>query len=201
MAKPKNKNIPWPILGIIYACLLFAMYVSLSTLVLGFWGQTTVGTTDSYESRLDNRNAGENRSRTVSKGYHFTVNGKSYRGYVIYLSDESWPRLSKGETRAERISYLAIFPYINKPSDLVEFDELGALAIAHHSLAPFGYLFLLFLVAGTVKNQKKKAISIRVNENDIYELKKKALENSIPYQNLIQILIHQFATNKIHLNM
>lgn len=52
-----------------------------------------------------------------------------------------------------------------------------------------------------IKNQKKKAISLRVNENDIYELKKKALENSIPYQNLIQILIHQFATNKIQLNM
>ena len=52
-----------------------------------------------------------------------------------------------------------------------------------------------------IKKKKKKAISIRVNENDIYELKKKALENSIPYQNLIQILIHQFATNKIHLNM
>ena len=50
-----------------------------------------------------------------------------------------------------------------------------------------------------IKNQKKKAISIRVNENDIYELKKKALENSIPYQNTIQILIHQFATNKIKL--
>ncbi|WP_419776778.1 hypothetical protein [Malaciobacter marinus] len=52
-----------------------------------------------------------------------------------------------------------------------------------------------------VKHQKKKAISIRVNENDIYELKKKALENGVPYQNLIQVLIHQFATNKIHLNM
>ena len=52
-----------------------------------------------------------------------------------------------------------------------------------------------------IKNQKKKAISIRVNENDIYELKKKALENSIPYQNLIQILIHQFATTKIRLSM
>ena len=50
-----------------------------------------------------------------------------------------------------------------------------------------------------VKNQKKKAISLRVNENDIYELKKKALENSIPYQNIIQMLIHQFATNKIQL--
>ncbi|MDQ1340324.1 MAG: hypothetical protein QG567_1481 [Campylobacterota bacterium] len=52
-----------------------------------------------------------------------------------------------------------------------------------------------------IKNQKKKAISLRVNENDIYELKKKALENGVPYQNLIQILIHQFATNKIQLNM
>ena len=52
-----------------------------------------------------------------------------------------------------------------------------------------------------IKHQKKKAISIRVNENDIYELKKKALENSIPYQNIIQILIHQFATNKIRLSM
>ena len=52
-----------------------------------------------------------------------------------------------------------------------------------------------------IKHQKKKAISIRVNENDIYELKKKALENSIPYQNIIQILIHQFATNKIKLSM
>ena len=52
-----------------------------------------------------------------------------------------------------------------------------------------------------VKNQKKKAISLRVNENDIYELKKKALENSIPYQNIIQMLIHQFATNKIKLSI
>lgn len=52
-----------------------------------------------------------------------------------------------------------------------------------------------------IKNQKKKAISIRISENDIYELKKKALENSIPYQNIIQILIHQFATNKIKLNI
>lgn len=52
-----------------------------------------------------------------------------------------------------------------------------------------------------IKHQKKKAISIRINENDIYELKKKALENGIPYQNLIQVLIHQFASNKIHLNI
>ena len=29
--------------------------------------------------------------------------------------------------------------------------------------------------------KKKKAISIRVNEADIYEIKRKALENGIPY--------------------
>jgi len=53
----------------------------------------------------------------------------------------------------------------------------------------------------TIKNQKKKAISIRVSQNDIYELKKKALQNGVPYQNIIQMLIHQFASNKIQLNI
>ena len=52
-----------------------------------------------------------------------------------------------------------------------------------------------------IKNEKKKAISLRLSENDIYELKKKALENSIPYQNLVQMLIHQFVTNKIKLDV
>jgi predicted DNA binding CopG/RHH family protein len=52
-----------------------------------------------------------------------------------------------------------------------------------------------------IKNQKKKAISIRISENDIYEIKKKALESGIPYQNIIQMLIHQFASNKIQLSI
>jgi len=52
-----------------------------------------------------------------------------------------------------------------------------------------------------IKNEKKKAISLRLSENDIYELKKKALENSIPYQNLVQMLIHQFVINKIKLDV
>ncbi|MCF6245143.1 MAG: hypothetical protein L3J43_08910 [Sulfurovum sp.] len=47
-----------------------------------------------------------------------------------------------------------------------------------------------------IKNQKKKAISIRISENDLYVLKKKSLESAIPYQNLIQMLIHQFTTDK-----
>ena len=49
--------------------------------------------------------------------------------------------------------------------------------------------------------KKKKAISIIVNETDIYEIKRKALENGIPYQNLIQMLIHQYAQNKISLGV
>ena len=52
-----------------------------------------------------------------------------------------------------------------------------------------------------IKNQKKKAISIRVSENDIYVLKKKALQSGVPYQNIIQMLIHQYASNKISLSI
>jgi len=52
-----------------------------------------------------------------------------------------------------------------------------------------------------IKHQKKKAISIRISENDLYALKKKSLESSIPYQNLIQMLIHQFTTDKIQLSI
>ncbi len=52
-----------------------------------------------------------------------------------------------------------------------------------------------------IKNDKKKAVSLRLSENDIYELKKKALESSIPYQNIIQMLVHQFVKNKIKLEI
>ena len=50
---------------------------------------------------------------------------------------------------------------------------------------------------GYLANQKKKAISIRIPENDLYELKKRAMESAIPYQNLIQMLIHQYTTDRI----
>ena len=62
-----------------------------------------------YQARLDHTNAGPNRSRTVSKGYWFMANGKEYRGYVIYGSDEAWPSLDEGETRDQRIRYLGFY--------------------------------------------------------------------------------------------
>ncbi len=52
-----------------------------------------------------------------------------------------------------------------------------------------------------LKHEKKKAISIRLSENDLYELKGKGLENGVPYQNIIQMLVHQYTTNKIHLDV
>jgi predicted DNA binding CopG/RHH family protein len=52
-----------------------------------------------------------------------------------------------------------------------------------------------------LKQEKKKAVSVRLSENDLYELKRKSLENGIPYQNVIQILVHQYTSNKIHLDL
>jgi ribosomal protein L40E len=162
MAKKKTeKNIPLPILIIICAVLMFATYNSLSILALGLWGESVMGTVDSYGNRLDNTDAEPNRSRTVSKGYWFMANGKEYRGHVMYQSDEAWPSLDEGETRSESIRYLDIFPYINKPSMLCEFDEMGEAAIIYHILAPIGCLLLLLLVIRTARRGKKKKTAAR----------------------------------------
>ena len=162
MAKKKTgKNIPLPILIIICAVLLFATYNSLSILALGLWGESVMGTVDSYGNRLDNTDAEPNRSRTVSKGYWFLANGKEYRGYVIYSSDEAWPSLTEGETRSERIRYLDLFPYINKPAMLADFDEIGEGAIIYHIFAPIGCLLLLLLVIRTARGGKKKKTAAR----------------------------------------
>jgi hypothetical protein len=101
MAKKKtSKNIPLPILILICAVLLFAMYLSLSTLALAIWGDSVMGTVDSYDSRRDDTTAQENRSRTVSnvapalfsvldfavsveQSYTFTKDGDDFRNKVI----------------------------------------------------------------------------------------------------------------------
>jgi hypothetical protein len=151
----KSRNIPLPIQIMIYAVLLYAMYVSLSTLVLAIWGESVMGTVDSYSSRLDDTGAEPNRSRTISKGYWFIANGREYRGYVIYLGDEAWPTLKEGETRSERIRYLPIFPQINKPAALCEFDKMGEGAILYHIFAPIGCVILLLIVIRTNRGGRK----------------------------------------------
>ena len=47
------------------------------------------------------------------------------------------------------------------------------------------------------QTNKKKAISIRISESDLYLLKKKALATGLSYQNIIQSLVHQYTHDKI----
>jgi len=51
------------------------------------------------------------------------------------------------------------------------------------------------IVESNVK--KKKAINIRALEADIIKIKSKALSKGIPYQTLINSVIHQFANDKL----
>lgn len=152
----KSEKINPIISFLICSVLLFTVYNSISIIVLGFFGETALGVLTSYSNRLDNQKGDVNRSRTVSKGYRFTVSGREYKGYVIYRSDEAWPDLRDGEVRRERISYLAVLPYINKPKHLVGFDEIGLWGLLYHVLSIPGCAFLFLLITGRFATQKKQ---------------------------------------------
>ncbi len=47
----------------------------------------------------------------------------------------------------------------------------------------------------------KKQISIKLKEKDLLIIKQKAKEISIPYQNIIQALVHNYAVGKIKLEI
>jgi hypothetical protein len=162
MARKKSeKGIPLLILIIGYGVLLYAIYSSLSTLVLAVLGDSVMGTVDRCSTHLNDRKSERGRSRVVYKGYWFTVDGREYRGFVVYSSDEAHPTLKDGQTRSERIRYIPVFPYINKPAMLSEFGEMGEGAIIYHLLSSIGCLILLRLVArstGRGKKKKKQAV-------------------------------------------
>jgi len=48
---------------------------------------------------------------------------------------------------------------------------------------------------------KKKAISIRLPESDLYLLKQRALATGISYQNIIQSLVHQYTHKQIKVSL
>ena len=54
---------------------------------------------------------------------------------------------------------------------------------------------------GQWQSKNNKDERLKELQSYIKNQKKKALENSIPYQTLIQMLIHQFASNKIKLDV
>ena len=47
----------------------------------------------------------------------------------------------------------------------------------------------------------KKQISLKIRESDLRTIKQKAKEVSIPYQNIIQALVHKYATGQIKLEI
>ncbi len=44
--------------------------------------------------------------------------------------------------------------------------------------------------------KKDKRINIRINSNDLLELKRKAMHEGIPYQTLISSILHKYVNNK-----
>ena len=49
--------------------------------------------------------------------------------------------------------------------------------------------------------EKNERVNLRIYEKDLLVIKRKATENGLPYQSLINVLIHQYAEGKITLSM
>lgn len=49
--------------------------------------------------------------------------------------------------------------------------------------------------------KKSKRITIRVNQEDLIKVKAKAQRNKIPYQTLLNALIHQYATGRARVEL
>lgn len=84
------------------------------------------------------------------------MDGKEYSGYVSYLTDDAWANLDEGETRSERISYLPFFPYVNRPSAMCDFDEIGTGGIITVFILPIGCTLLMIFIIKTYRKEKKR---------------------------------------------
>ena len=47
---------------------------------------------------------------------------------------------------------------------------------------------------------KQKRINIRMSERDLKKIRSKAIEEGIPYQSLISMLIHKYSEGKVSIN-
>ena len=45
------------------------------------------------------------------------------------------------------------------------------------------------------ESRKSRPISLRINENDLVLLKKKAIKNGLPYQTMINVIIHKYVND------
>ena len=45
---------------------------------------------------------------------------------------------------------------------------------------------------------KNKRMNIRISERDLHNLKTKALEEGLPYQTLVSMVLHKYITGQLH---
>ena len=104
---------------------------------------------------------------------HFDVKGKD--SYIleryIMKKDKILQELEVEQAEYETLDYMAVE---NQDEEIASFKAT---------------------VLANVK--QKKAINIRALESDIIKIKSKALSKGIPYQTLINSVIHQFANDKL----
>ena len=51
------------------------------------------------------------------------------------------------------------------------------------------------------REKKEKKVTIRMKERDLAKIQSIALENGLPYQTLINTLLHQYASGKINIQI
>ncbi len=78
--------------------------------------------------------------------------------------------------------------------DAIEGDSIQSVTFDNNSIKQMAKETLQF-------NQEKKQISINLKKSDLDMVKQRASTIGISYQNIIQALVHNYATNKISLNI
>ena len=78
----------------------------------------------------------------------------------------------------------------NEIIEYIESDKAKSVANVQDEMAKYTNMAKEYI-------SKKKAISIRLPESDLYLLKQRALTTGISYQNIIQSLVHQYTHNQI----
>ena len=90
-----------------------------------------------------------------------------------------------------------------KPLDEYEKDLQEAIDKADSFKRPKNYKKILAgaLIAANNTSSKSKAISIRIAEKDLIKLKARAEETGIPYQTLVNTLLHQYVKGELKVNL
>ena len=92
-----------------------------------------------------------------------------------------------------------------EPLDDYEQDLSDAIEKAEDEIVPVDKERIGLLQAAAKKKldslETKKQISLKIRESDLSIIKQKAKEVSIPYQNIIQALLHKYASGQIKLEI